>query len=324
MTDVLRGRALFSFLNSLLGRKTQPGLTGIGIHSDGVCIAQVFYKNGRRPLLSAFDFHPWPAGESQDKTLARLAADYGLKHASCTTVLDQSEYALLLTEAPDVPTDELRAAMRWRVKDLIDFHINDATLDVFDVPGERLAGRARAMYAVAARTAAIQKRVDQLDAAGINLQVIDVAEMAQRNLASLLPEDARGVALLSFGATSGLLTITKQSELFLSRNLDIGLDAMLSSSDATEYFDRIVLEIQRSLDYFDSHFRQLPVAGLVLAPVSRPVPGIEDYLRTNLNVSVSTMDLAQLMDFRSEFDLVARARCLVTIGAALRQEKATL
>lgn len=308
----------------MLARKAQPGLTGIGIHSDGVCLARVERKNGRRPLLSAFEFHPWPAGESPEKALARIAADYGLKRAPCTTVLDQTEYSLLLTEAPEVPPDELRAAMRWRIKDLIDFHINDATLDVFDVPGERMAGRARPMYAVAARTAAIQKRVDLLDAAGINLQVIDVAEMAQRNLASLLPEDARGVALLSFSATSGLLTITKQSELFLSRNLDIGLDAMLANSDATEYFDRIVLEIQRSLDYFDSHFRQLPVTGLVLAPVSRPVPGIEDYLRTNLNVSVSTMDLAQLMDFRSEFDLIARARCLVTIGAALRQEKATL
>lgn len=323
MMDV-RGRALFSFLNSLLGRKAQPGLTGIGIHSDGVCIAQVFYKNGRRPLLSAFDFHPWPAGESQDKTLARLAADYGLKHASCTTVLDQSEYALLLTEAPDVPTDELRAAMRWRVKDLIDFHINDATLDVFDVPGERVAGRARPMYAVAARSAIIQKRVDLLDAAGINLQVIDIIEMAQRNLAALLPEDARGVALLGFTAGNGLLTITKQGELYLSRNLEIGLDAFSQAGDANDYFDRIVLEIQRSLDYYDSHFRQPPLAGVVLAPTARPVPGLEEHLRANLNVTVSAMDLTQLMDFRGEFDPGARARCLVTIGAALRREEASL
>lgn len=239
-------------------------------------------------------------------------------------MLDSAEYSLLLTDAPEVPPDELRAAMRWRIKDLIDFHINDATLDVFDVPGERLAGRARSMYAVAARTAAIQKRVDLLDAAGIDLQVIDIAELAQRNLAALLPEDTRGVALLSFSATNGLLTVTRQGELFLSRNLDVGLDAMLAGSDTAAYFDRIVLEVQRSLDYYDSHFRQPPVIGLVLAPASRPVPGIEDYLRANLNVSVSAMDLTQLMDFRGEFDLAARARCLTTIGAALRQEKATL
>lgn len=275
-------------------------------------------------MLTHFGFHPWSEGESQEKALAKLAAEYGLKRAACTTVLDQSDYSVLLTEAPDVPTDELRAAMRWRIKDLIDFHINDATLDVFDVPGERVAGRARPMYAVAARSPAIQKRVDLLDAAGINLEVIDIAELAQRNLAMLLPEDARGVAFLSFLAGSGLLTITRQGELYMSRSLELGLDTMLSGSEPAAYFDRVVLEVQRSLDYYDSHFRQPPVAGLVLAPTSRPVPGLEEHLRANLNVTVSTMDLTQLMDTRADFDLLARARCLITIGAALRQEKATL
>ncbi len=289
-----------------------------------MCVAQVQQKNGRRPLLHAFDFHPWPAGESQEKVLARIAADYGLKRVSCSTVLDQNEYSLLLTEAPDVPADELRAAMRWRIKDLIDFHINDATIDVFDVPGERVVGRARPMYAVAARSAVIQKRVDLLDSAGINLEVIDIAEMAQRNLAALLPEDARGVALLSFAAGSGLLTISKQGELYLSRSLDVGLDVLTQAEDVGGYFDRVVLEIQRSLDYYDSHFRQPPLAGVVLVPLSRPVPGLEDHLRANLSVNVSSMDLTQLMDFRGEFDPTARARCLLTIGAALRREEATL
>jgi MSHA biogenesis protein MshI len=307
-----------------LGRKTEPGLIGLGLHADGMCVARVERKTGRKPLLAEFVFHPWPPGESHEKALVRLASEYHLKRMPCTTVLDPAEYSLLLTEAPEVPVDELRAAMRWRIKDMIDFHINDATLDVFDVPGERAGGRARPMYAVAARTAAIQKRVDTLDGAGINLEVIDIPEMAQRNLAMLLPEDARGVAMLSFTAGNGLLTVTKQGELYLSRNLDLGLDTMLSGSEPAAYFDRIVLEVQRSLDYYDSHFRQPPVAGLVLAPTSRPVPGIEEHLRANLNIGVSTMDLTQLMDLRSDFDLVARARCLITIGAALRHEQATL
>lgn len=287
-------------------------------------MAHVERKNGRRPLLANFSFHPWPADEAPEKTLARIAAEYGLKRLSCTTILDQPDYSLLLTEAPDVPPDELRAAMRWRVKDLINFHINDATLDVFDLPGERMAGRARPMYVVAARTAAIQKRVDLVDAASINLQVIDIPEMAQRNLAMLLPEDARGLALLSFTPANGLLTITKQGELYLSRNLEVGLDTMLSGSDAAAYFDRIVLEVQRSLDYYDSHFHQPPIAGLMLVPSSRTVSGLEEYLRANLNVSVHTFDIAQSMDFRRDFDTDARARCLLTIGVALREEKVSL
>jgi MSHA biogenesis protein MshI len=310
-------------LESLFGRKRIPGLTGLGLHADGVCLARIEHQDGRRPLLAEFDFRPWEeAGAAQEKTLARLAADHGLKRASCTTVLDQSNYSLLLTEAPDVPPDELRAAMRWRVKDLIDFPVNDATLDVFDVPGAQAAGRARQVYAVAARTAAIRKRADLMHAAGINLEAIDIAELAQRNLAALLPEDVRGVALLSFADGSGLLTLTRQGELYLSRNLDTGLDAMLAGSEPAAHFDRIVLEVQRSLDYYDSHFRQPPVAGLVLAPTDRPVPGLEEHLRANLNVSVSIMDLAQLLDTRAELAPGAPARCLLTIGAALRREEA--
>jgi len=318
------GRSLFPFLEAYRARKTASGLIALGIHPDGVCIAHIERKAGRRPLLTDFAFYPWPPDEPPEKYLARLASDYGLKRSACTTILDQTDYSLLLTEAPDVPPDELRAAMRWRVKDLIDFHINDATIDVFDVPGVRVAGRARPMYAVAARTAIIQKRVDLLDAANINLQVIDIPEMAQRNLAMLLPEEPRGIAVLSFTATAGLLTISKQGELYLSRNLDIGLDAMLAGGDAAAYFDRIVLEIQRSLDYYDSHFRQPPLAALVLVPSPRPIPDLENYLRTNLNISVSTMELAQIMDFRRDFDTAARSRCILTIGAALREERLTL
>ena len=215
-------------------------------------------------------------------------------------MLDANEYSLLLTEAPDVPPDELRAAIRWRIKDLIDFHINDATLDVFDLPGEKAAGRARSMYAVAARSSAIQKRADMMSAAGINLDVIDIPEMAQRNLAALLPEDAKGVVLLSFTSGGGLITISKQSEIYLSRNIDIGLDMMASFQDTNELFDRIALEVQRSLDYYDSHFRQAPITTIALAPMPREVPGLVEYLKANLSASVITMDLTKLMECEAE------------------------
>ena len=146
-------------------------------------------------------------------------------------MLDESEYSLLLTEAPDVKPEELRTALRWRVKDLIDFHINDATLDAFELPGAD-GNKSREMYAVAARNEAIRRRADALQNAGINLEVIDIPEMAQRNLAALLPEDAQGVALLSFTNRGGLLTISRQGDLYLSRGLDVGLDHLQQGGDS--------------------------------------------------------------------------------------------
>ncbi len=300
-----------------------PGLTGVGLLSDGLCVVRVERMTGRMPVLTLVDFRPW-GDQGQDKVLARAAADYELTRSRCTTVLDANEYSLLLTEAPDVPPDELRAAIRWRIKDLIDFHINDATLDVFDLPGEKAAGRARSMYAVAARSTAIQKRADMMSAAGINLDVIDIPEMAQRNLASLLPEDAKGVVLLSFTPSGGLITISKQSDIYLSRNIDIGLDMMSSFQDTNELFDRIALEIQRSLDYYDSHFRQAPISTIVLAPMPREVPGLVDYLKANLSANVITMDLTKLMECEVDLKPELQSLCLTVLGAALRQEERAL
>lgn len=300
-----------------------PGLTGVGLRPDGVCVVRVERTTGRPPAVTLFDFRPW-GDQGQEKVLARVAEDHDLKRSRCTTVLDPNEYSLLLTEAPDVPPDELRAAIRWRLKDLIDFHINDATLDVFDLPGEKAAGRARSMYAVAARSTAIQKRADMMSAAGINLDIIDIPEMAQRNLASLLPEDAKGIVLLSFTPAGGLITISKQSDIYLSRNIDIGLDMLAQSDDFTGLFDRIALEVQRSLDYYDSHFRQAPITQLALAPMPKEIPGLVDYLKANLNATVLTMDLMKLMECDAEIPSGLQSTCLTTLGAALRQEEKAL
>jgi len=307
----------------LLKKRLLPGLTGVGLQPDGVCVVRVERTTGRVPAITLFDFRPW-GHEAREKVLERVATDHDLKRCRCTTVLDQNEYTLLLTEAPEVPAEELRAAIRWRIKDLIDFHINDATLDVFDLPGEKAAGRVRSMYAVAARSAAIQRRVDMLDAAGINLDIIDIPEMAQRNLAALLPEDVKGVVLLSFTPGGGLITITKQSEIYLNRNIDIGLDAMTETMDANSLFDRIVLEVQRSLDYFDSHFRQAPIGHLALAPMPKEIPGLADYLKANLNADVLTMDLTKLLDCEVEVTPALQSVCLAALGAALRQEERAL
>lgn len=300
-----------------------PGLTGVGLLPDGLCVVRIERATGRPPTLTLADFRPW-GDQGQEKTLERVATDYDLARSRCTTVLDSNEYSLLLTEAPDVPPDELRAAIRWRIKELIDFHINDATLDVFETPGEKAAGRARSMYAVAARSSAIQKRADMMSAAGINLDVIDIPEMAQRNLAALLPEDARGVVLLSFAPAGGLITISKQSEIYLSRNIDIGLDALTQLSDSAGMFERIALEIQRSLDYYDSHFRQAPIATLALAPMPREVPGLVDYLKANLSANVITMDLTKLMECEVDLKPELQSACLTVLGAALRQEEKAL
>jgi len=305
-------------------KRSVPGLTGIELREDGVSIVSVVREPGRVPQVTACEFVEWNGADEQAKALAHAAAERGLKRRRCATVLDANEYSLLLTEAPDVPADELRSAVRWRIKDLIDFHVDDATIDVFDVTTANAPGKTRSMYVVAARNAAIQRRVDLCDEAGVGLDIIDIPEMAQRNIAAILPEDVRGVVMLTISNTRGLITITRQGEIFLSRRLEIGLDTLRAADDLLPYFDQIALEVQRSLDYFDSHFRQAHVDQIVLSPSAGNISGLVEYLNQNLNIKASVLNFADVLQFDPAVADTLADKGLVALGAALRQEEKAL
>jgi len=97
--------------------------------------------------------------------------------------------------------------------------------------------------------------------------VIDIPETAQRNIAALFEMEGRGLAMLVFGDEGGLLTITCDGELFLARRLDITLGQLQDADEnlRQQYLDRVELEVQRSLDYFDRQFHHIPVNRLILS-----------------------------------------------------------
>ena len=315
----------------MFGRKPKANaLVSVCPVEDGIALAQVERESGTSPALGLCLFHPMEPTESQDVALTKLVKTHNLDRFACTSIMELGSYSLLLVEAPDVPPAELRAAMRWRVKDLIDFHIDDAVIDVFEVSDDPASGRNRMMYAVVARSAAVKQRIDSLNDAGLNLSVIDIPELAMRNIASLLPEDVGGVGLIYLLGGGGLITISRQGKLYLSRHVDTlqnaeaaeqAFDAIESSTQA--WLDRIVIELQRSMDYYESHFSQPPITHLVIAPMQRSVAGIEEYLAGKLRIPVRTLDLNALIDTEPLSDEIQH-QCLFAIGAALRSEGKSL
>jgi MSHA biogenesis protein MshI len=317
-TESLPGR--HPLLGFLKRRGKIPGLTGIAIMPHGVCAVRVSRRPDRSPEVGACEYRAWDSGQDREAVLVSLRRELSLDASLCSLVLDETEYSLVLTDAPEVPPAELRSAVRWRVRDLIDFSVDDAVLDVFDVPGESEVNRARSLYAVAARKSAVQQHIDLLTAAGIAVSIIDIPEMTQRNIAALLEDDERGVLMLSFGAQSGLVTITRRKEIYLARRLDIGIEALGAGDAPAAEYDRVVLEIQRSLDYFDSYFRQSPIASVALGPEAARAPGLLEHLQASLNAIVRGVDPATLLAWRQRPPPALHRDCLGALGAALREE----
>jgi len=289
---------------------------------------------------------PWPeedgsSRDALDRTLSPLVQEHGLANCPATTLLYRPHFNLVLSEAPEgVSGEELRSAMQWRVRDLLDFPVEEAVIDVLPIPGVEIPGEGPPLFVVAARRETVKARVEHCREAGLELGSVDIPDMAHRNLAHLLPEDASGTCLVVLDAENPLISITKGGELIFSRQLgldiredfaalaaELGVDGeearrlrvehglegepgsagegQLAGADPepdelqleevaeeeadplremlTDFAERLALEVQRSLDYYDSRYRQAAIRKVHLAGEGARVQGLAGYLGSALD-----------------------------------------
>jgi MSHA biogenesis protein MshI len=303
-------------------KKTEAWLAMV-LQRDGIAAASVRRSAEGKPAVTLAVFFPGAPGADALEKLGRElhSADY-----RCTTVLGGGDYQFMTVEAPNVQREELKTAMRWRLKDILDFPVGDATYDVLDIPLDANAAvrPQQSVFAIAARNSVIGARQKLFVQSKIRLRTIDIPEMAQRNVSSMLEPEGRGIAMLSFGEDGGLLTVSWRGELYLSRRIDVTLAQLLDGEleRRNQSFDKITLELQRSLDNFERQFSFISVARLVLAPSG--AEGLQEYLGSNLYTRVETLDLGQVLDLDAIPDLqdpARQQRFFVAIGAALRVEE---
>lgn len=298
-------------------------LVALSVRQDRIDIAKVSRNGGAPPLVEICD--SVQRKNSSLETLHAVRKDFRLDQSRCGTLLGASQYQLQLLDAPSVPEAELKSAVRWGLKDMLDYPVETATVDVVMVPaGPNSTARGKSVYAVSAKNSEIESVMKTFLEAKLPLQVIDVPELAQRNIAALFETEGRGLALLAFDDEGGLLTFTAGGELYLSRRIEVG-SLMLEQADADrreQMFERITLELQRSLDHFDRQFSHVPLARVMLGPLPENI-GLQAYLAKNLYVPVESVNLSSVLDFgeRTEMrDPGYQQRYIAVLGAALRSE----
>lgn len=303
---------------------SHSGKLAIAAGADHIDLVQVERMRDRKPRVVSADSYAFAGDLSA--TLVTLKKKRGLGKYRCTMLMPHGKYQLVQVAAPDGPGAERAEALRWSLKDMVDFPVDNAAIDVLDIPAE---GRGAAqVFAAIAPEAAVAPMVQAFQAARVKLEVIDLPELSQRNLAALFEEENRGIATLVFDDDEGLLTFTHHGELYVARHVEISGRQLGSARGERrdQLYERVALDLQRSLDNFDRSMSHIPISRLLVGPV----PGAEgfvDYLRANLLLPVEAMDLASVLDLGAVpalLDPLRQAQCLRALGAALRYELATV
>lgn len=299
--------------------KTERGWLSIVMRESRVDLIHVRREQDSKPRVLLAD----SVGKGADDvaTLSTLRRQMHLNRYRCTTLLAHGKYQLIQTDAVDGSPDEAREVARWKLKDQVDFPVDMAAIDLLPIPSD---GRAPQVFAALSPESAVAPLIQAFQAAKVPLAAIDLPEMSQRNLAALFEDEGRGLATLIFDDDEGLLTFTVKHELLVVRHVEISARQLISADDARRnlLFERIALDVQRSLDNFDRVNSAISLSRLLVAPI----PGVEDFLghlRANLTVAVVPLDVSDVLDLGAApalLDPLRQFQCLRAIGAALRDE----
>lgn len=295
-------------------RKSQKaqGLCTICLSKEGAAIAYA-PKMGELKV-AACDFIE---GDSLDVLKPKIQIyieKNNLQGVDVSLVLRASEYRLFFLDAPNVPDEERCAAASFLVKDLIDYPMDQAAIDVFEVPNR--AGNPAKVYVVAMKLERTIELADYLKGLGLNLQMISISELAINALASRAPEAEHGVAFLYKDSMNLHIMITKGGVLRIIR--DVGPVSRIQSMNEIE---RLVLEIQRSLDFYQSQLGHSAPLKLFVTPRIGEHADAINHLSQSLTLSVESFCIENIFPEFANLTHEAHARCLPVLGELERHFK---
>jgi len=241
--------------------KTQQWLY---IAPDGLTVIETGKAKDGQPYLaikaSQTSSNPLDQGDEHAQWVKQFV------RGNINILLADGLHQVLLSDVPDVPEAEMDAAIELKAGDLLSYDLDDATLNTIHLPKEAYRGRMRMAFIIAAKKAPLRLWLMALIRLGIRVDIIDVETTQLRNLA-LMKRKFNESGIFHLKTSNSRLVLNYGEEMVLSRNFDIGLSSLSSETtvqdgeleltvtedtQAAIQLETLVLEIRRSLDYYEA------------------------------------------------------------------------
>lgn len=293
-------------------RRTNSNVVGIEIKSSGISLV-AFDSSSRRLVHNRVflsDQDTWP-----ESSLLEAIESLSLASAPCHLVLGSNFYEIFLLEAPAVPEEEMAEALKWRVKDLISYPLDDAIVVSFKLPEDSNRSGRNMVYAVAAERVLVERCVRLIEDSGLRLSSIDIQELAHRNLVERIQGDVRGAAVVSINEGRGNIQLFKGSDLYLTRKFEVNYQGGLFE-DLPE--DQLTLEIQRSLDYYERQMGQVPPRHIYLTGENISEDKLTEGIKSAIDGEVKVLSIDHQVSLDADVDDTLLQTCIPALGAAFR------
>ncbi len=283
--------------------------------------------------------------------ITKLFTESGIKSKSVATSVSGHSVIVKRINVATMTEDQLAENINTEAAQHIPFDIADVNID-YQILSEDLSGPQMDVLLVAVKKDKILNYTNVLSMAGKAPTIVDIDVFALQNCYeyNYEPSPASTVALLNLGASVMNINILKGSTPLFTRDVSVGghqyTDALqkeldLSFDDAEslklgekvgtvsedaklpilqQVTEIIVLEIQKTFDFFRATAAGEHIERIYLAGGSSKVPGLMEALRQEFSLPVEVLNPFAKIDPAANSELIDRnaGQLAVAVGLALR------
>lgn len=301
------------------------GQSLLGVDIGASSVKAVLLNHTRRGLVlryAGLTELPRLEGESKDPSavmaLYEIFQEGGLKRRKMAINYDGGGLTVRYLQLPKMPKDEIREAVRWEAKKVIQQTLDEVVLDYLIVgeTEERDLKRYEILLIVADR-ASILNQLEALKPFRSQIVAMDVNPTALINTvkANYARDLGDNLAFVDIGSHKMDINICKNGVLRFYRNVQMGGEAItrvLMQSKQVDFeeaeqikrqvdlltpsegegenvrteVDRMILETQRSMDYYRAQFREGGVRKIILMGGTALMPGFREYFASYFDSEV--------------------------------------
>jgi MSHA biogenesis protein MshI len=260
--------------------------------------------------------------ESEIRTMPQaLAADVermGITAQDCKVILLPGQYQLILMDMPDVPEDDLVKALRWNLKGLSDYDLDEVCIDTYLVPNNENEEKTKGFVAIVPLSTLHKSRA-LLEAAFLNVTSITIAEMGWTQLLSLMERRQPAlrdspVIIISICNQLRKLHVVYKQHFYLIREFSL---ASPEVTDEPIALANLQLEVERSAEYCMSQFNIPRPVYLFFTPSFYVVKDLLEPIGKQLGLTTEIIDLNHDLEIVPPLSLELQGEDFCSIVGAL-------
>lgn len=269
--------------------------------------ALIYYKNFNHPDK-----------EKLSRTFIEDLEQFDLLGESCELILLANEYQLILMDALSVPQNEMRKALRWHLKGLCDYDLDDAVIDFFSVP-MRKNQKTKQIFVAITPMALLYEKINWLESKYLNVSRASIPDLALRKIIPFLnqgmaelPSDP--IIIISFSEQNEKLYIFFEGHFYLIRELTPKNHPIAEE----EKLKHMIYELERSIQ-FCAHEINLPKPQKIFFTPGRPYSvAFLEAIAEKLELTTAVIDLNQCLTTSGPILVDDCPELFFIIGAALK------